>query len=68
VKLYEIAYPDENNNDIVEILTEDEIIAQYYTYWSTKMLLNCSDEPITRERCIEDWCTIHWATEVIIPI
>jgi hypothetical protein len=68
VKLYEIAYPDENNNDIVEILTEDEIIAQYYTYWSTKMLLNCSDEPITRERCIEDWCTIHWATEVIIPV
>ncbi len=68
MKLYEIAYPDENNNDIVEILTEDEIIEQYYTYWSTKMIQNCPGEPITRERCIEDWCIVHWATEVIIPI
>jgi hypothetical protein len=22
----------------------------------------------TRENCIEDWCVIHWATEVRIPI
>jgi hypothetical protein len=30
MKLYEIAYPDENDNDVIEILTEDEIIAQYW--------------------------------------
>ena len=67
MKLYEIAYPSEDG-DVVEILTEDEIIAQYYTYWSTKMIQNCPNEPITRERCIEDWCVVHWATEVTIPI
>jgi hypothetical protein len=68
MKLYEIAYPDELGNDVVEVLTEDEIINQYYTYWSTKMIQNCSGEAITRERCIEDWCVVHWATQVHIPI
>lgn len=65
MKIYEIAYPDENNNDIVERLTEDQIIEQYYTYWSTKMIQNCPNEPITRERCIEDWVTVHWAIEIV---
>jgi hypothetical protein len=68
MKLYEISYPDENGNDVVEVLTEDEIIASYYTYWSTKMLQNCPNEPITRERCIEDWCIVHWASEIKIPV
>lgn len=68
MKCYEIAYPDEDGNDIVEVLTEDEIITQYYTYWSTKMIQNCPGAAITRERCIEDWCVVHWATEVRIPI
>ena len=21
----------------------------------------------TRDRCIEDWCVVHWATEIRIP-
>ncbi len=68
MKLYEIAYPDENGDDITEILTEDEIISYYYPYWSTKMLMNCPTEPISRERCIEDWCIVHWAVEIRIPV
>jgi hypothetical protein len=67
MKSYEIAYPDENDNDVVEVLTEDEIIAQYYTYWSTKMKEIGKETEATRERCIEDWCVVHWATEVNIP-
>jgi len=67
MKLYEISYPTEDG-DVTEILTEDEIIAQYYTYWSTKMIQNCPNEPLTRERCIEDWVIVHWATEVLIPV
>jgi len=67
MKLYEIAYPTEDG-DVTEILTEDEIISQYYTYWSTKMIQNCPNELITRERCIEDWCIVHWAIEIAIPI
>ena len=68
MKLYEIAYPDENNNDIVEVLTEDEIIAQYWEYWSGKMKEIGREADITRERCIEDWSVIHWAEIVNVPI
>lgn len=64
MKIYEIAYPDDLGNAITEVLTEDEIIAQYYPYWSTKMIENHPNEPITRERCIQDWVTVHWATEI----
>ena len=68
MKLYEIAYPDENDNDIVEVLTEDEIIASYWEYWSGKMKEIGREAEATRERCIDDWCVIHWAVEVNVPI
>ena len=68
MKLYEIAYPDEAGNDIVEVLTEDEIIASYWEYWKGRMESVGRHDLITRERCIEDWVTIHWAAEVNVPI
>ena len=68
MKLYEIVYPNENNQDIVEVLTEDEIIARYYPHWEKKMIDNYPDEARTRQRCIDDWCTVHWAVEITIPI
>ena len=68
MKLYEIAYPDENDNDVIEILTEDEIIASYWEYWSGKMKEIGKEAEATRDRCIEDWCVVHWAVEVNVPI
>jgi hypothetical protein len=68
MKLYEIAYPDENNNDVVEILTEEEILATYWDYWKARMESIGLNHLITRERCIEDWCVIHWATTTHVPL
>ena len=68
MKLYEIAYPDEENNDIVEILTEEEILSQYYPYWVERMTAVGKQHLISKELCIEDWCTIHWALEIQIPL
>lgn len=68
MKSYEIAYPDENNNDVVEILTEEEILATYWDYWYERMCSVGKREEATRERCIEDWCVIHWATERNVPL
>ena len=68
MKLYEIAYPDENNNDVVEILTEDEILATYWEYWVERMQSIGLNHLITKENCIKDWCTIHWARETNIPL
>jgi hypothetical protein len=67
MKLYEIAYPIDGG-DVTEILTEDEIIASYWKYWSGKMKEIGKEVDATREKCIEDWCVIHWAVEVNVPI
>jgi hypothetical protein len=68
MKAYEICYPDEEGNNVVEVLTEDEIINTYWEYWKGRMESVGRHHLITRERCIEDWCTIHWAMEINVPI
>lgn len=48
-------------------ITEQEIIDQYWDYWLDKMLIKYDhkSELITLDNCILDWCSIHWADEVI---
>ena len=65
VNKWSIAYPDEDGGIIIETLTEDEIIEQYFPYWSGKMTETGHAHMISRELCIEDWCTVHWAEKVV---
>ena len=67
MKYYLISFPGEHGQHVDETWSEDQIIAAYYTYWTGKMIQNCPDEPLDRERCIEDWCVVHWAVEVPKP-
>jgi hypothetical protein len=67
MKLYEISYPTESG-DTVEVLTREEIIAYYYPHWKEKMESIGKHEEISEENCIEDWCVVHWATEINVPI
>jgi len=68
MRLFEIAYPDENNNDIVEILTEEEVLKSYYDYWCSRMREIGKESEINKESCIEDWMIVHWALEIRVPI
>jgi len=68
MRLFEIAYPDENNNDIVEILTEEEVLKSYYDYWCSRMKEIGKESEISIDSCIEDWKIIHWALEIRVPI
>lgn len=67
MKYWSMSYPDENDNDVVETLSEDEIIAQYYPYWSGRMIEKYGqeefDETWSKKECIEDWVVVHWAWE-----
>lgn len=45
-------------------LTEDEIIQDYWDWWTFKMHEVGKESEISRELCIEDWITTHWAWEV----
>lgn len=66
MRYYTICYPDENTLGQEythwETLSEQDIIDQYWVYWFTKMINNQQPiEELTTERCIEDWCIVHWA-------
>jgi hypothetical protein len=62
-KRWSITFPGEFGQDVVETFTEEQILKSYYTYWSTKMIENGKGDDISKEKCIEDWCTVHWAWE-----
>jgi hypothetical protein len=64
MKYYTIVYPDVTETgheyDHWETLSEQEILNQYYHYWATKMIAN-GRQDISEEKCIQDWCLVHWA-------
>jgi len=45
-------------------LTEEQILAEYWEYWCAQMIRVGKSGLMTKERCIEDWITVNWATEV----
>lgn len=58
---------DENSTPIYETLSDDEILEQYYPYWSSKMIDKYGEEEFKKNwcklDCIDDWVAIHWAVE-----
>ena len=60
---------DKSGTHFYETLSEDEIIAEYWDYWSERMIAKYGKEEFektwSRQECIEDWITLHWATESI---
>lgn len=65
MKYWSINYPDENNNDVVETLSEDDIIKQYWPHWYGKMCEKFGKEHVDtnycHQDCIDDWTVVHWA-------
>ena len=67
MKYWTIAYPDENGEDVVETLSEKEIIEHYWHYWYGRMCDKFGKEHVdatyTIQDCIDDWTVVHWAVE-----
>lgn len=67
MKYYTIAYPGASGKHVIETLSEDEIIEQYYPYWESRMIEKYGQEEFdktwSKKDCIDDWVVIHWATE-----
>jgi hypothetical protein len=66
MRYWTIATPHpETDEPVYETLSEDEILEQYYPYWSGKMIekygLEEFNKTWSKKECIEDWVTIHWA-------
>ena len=46
------------------VLTEAQIFEEYWEYWCAQMRKVGRESMISRERCLEDWITVNWASEV----
>lgn len=66
MKTYEIAWPGDNGEICIERMTEEQILNDYWDYWSKRMkeVVGENSPEITKERCIEDWVIGNWAIEV----
>jgi hypothetical protein len=63
---YLIVEPPGNFDDdpLVLVYTRDEILKDYFEYWSAKMRLVGKDELISEQNCIEDWIIVNYAEAV----
>jgi hypothetical protein len=67
MKYYQITFPGEFGQDVVETWSEEQILNSYYLYWTGKMIQNVDNPDLDPMNCIEDWCITHWAMEVPTP-
>ena len=63
MKYWTIVFPGEHGQHVQETWNEDQIIASYFTYWCANMIQSGHGDQVTRERCIDDWCVVHWAQQ-----
>lgn len=59
----------DDNGDPLELTTTDaEILENYYPYWCDCMLRVGKSHLIDTATCIEDFCVVHWAWELLPTI
>ncbi len=46
------------------IITREEILKQYYTWWCEQMRKVNKESEISEEACIQDFIIVHWAWEI----
>lgn len=51
-------------NESIATISEQQILDSFYDFWVEKMKNVGKESLISKEKCIEDWVTIHWAWEV----
>lgn len=56
--------PDINMNPLEIVRTEKEILDEYYETWKKLMKKVGRQEMISKDNCINDWVTTHWAEEI----
>ena len=63
MKYWSITFPGEFGQHVVEVWSEEQILASYLPYWTSRMIEVGKQDQISRERCIDDWIVLHWAIE-----
>ena len=59
---------DPSVDSYVKVMSEEEILAEYYDYWYDKMCSKFGKEIVDRDYCkndcIDDWVIVNWAWEI----
>ena len=53
-----------DSTPVVHIITDPEILREYFPHWKGEMERAGKAHLISEELCIEDWVMVHWAEEV----
>jgi hypothetical protein len=58
---------DPSVDSYVEVVSEEEILAEYYDRWYERMCAKFGKEVVDRDYCkddcIDDWVIVNWAWE-----
>jgi hypothetical protein len=53
----------DTSTPVYVIMSDEAVLDSYWEYWVDKVQKVGRIKP-NKETCIQDWATIHWATEV----
>ena len=60
-KHFMYAEPGEDGEALWTHMTEDEVMQEYWPWWFQRMKELGREELATKDRCLEDFATVHWA-------
>jgi hypothetical protein len=61
MKYWTYVEPGKEGKEEYRTLSEKQILADYFPYWKKRMIEVGREHLITRQNCIDDWVTLHWA-------
>jgi len=66
VRAWKYLEPGEHGGSVEHTVTEAEILTTFYPWWVGRMQRVGKLLMATPQNCIEDWCVVHWAEEVVV--
>ena len=61
MKYWTYVEPGKEGKEDYRTLSEQQILKEYFPYWKKRMKEVNKEHLITRQNCIDDWVTLHWA-------
>lgn len=65
MRYYSYTIPDDEEafSATKYIYSTEEILGEYWDFWTDQMRGAGMSHMINKEACVDDWCSTHWATE-----
>lgn len=65
MKYYSYNLQADDGSNVVDTLSEDDILKEYYEYWYSRMCKKFgkehTDSNYSKLDCIDDWVVVNWA-------